>query len=648
MSGRIRLFASCLALIWATTAVTAAAETSSGADPRQIWQLLDYLAVDYAGAVSDDRVVNESEFKEMQEFAASVRTGIATLPKRPAQGELNSAAVKLEEAIAARSSPTSVSRAARDLADDLLAAYPVPLAPTSPPDLARGKQLFMSDCAGCHGASGAADGPIADTLNPRPVAFTDTTRARQRSPFSYYQVISQGIGGTSMASFAGLPESDRWALAFFASTLPYSESERRAGAEAWSTQRDIRTTVPNIETIARSTEDQIATQLGTVAAPVLAYLRSHPEAVGSGFAHSVDLARTRLEQSVKAYSTGDHAEAQRLALSAYLDGFEPIEPTLAATNTGLLSQVENAMTAFRGDLNRGVPAADLAAQAHQIEALLGEVEQSLADQQGSATTAFLGSLTILLREGVEALLILVAIVAFLGKAQRTDLMPYVHGGWVGALLAGVVTWAIATYLVNITGANRETSEGISSLLAAAVLLSVGLWMHGKSLAGRWQEYLREKLTNALTRRSGWFLAGLAFLAVYREVFETILFYAALWTQGGHRAIVAGLLVATLALALIAYGLLRATRRLPISQFFAVSSLFIGVLAIVLVGKGVSALQEAGLIGLHTVNGPRVDFLGIYPSLQSLLAQLLVVALAVTGFAYNRAGVRRAHRVESTR
>ena len=89
MSGRIRLFASCLALIWATTAVTAAAETSSGADPRQIWQLLDYLAVDYAGAVSDDRVVNESEFKEMQEFAASVRTGIATLPKRPAQGELN-------------------------------------------------------------------------------------------------------------------------------------------------------------------------------------------------------------------------------------------------------------------------------------------------------------------------------------------------------------------------------------------------------------------------------------------------------------------------------------------------------------------------------------------------------------------------------
>lgn len=647
MTARLRLF-TCLLSLVCTAAVATSPIRNTDADPRQVWQLLDYIAVDYRAAVSDGQVLNASEFKEMQEFAASVRTRVATLPDRPGRTALLSAAAALEQAIAERSAPLSVSRAAREFADNLLATYPVPLAPPTPPDLLRGKQLYLSDCSGCHGVTGAADGALAKTLDPRPVAFTDSARARQRSPFSYYQVISQGIDGTAMASFSGLPESDRWALAFFASTLSYSDSERRAGEDLWRTRRELRTTIPNLEAIARSSEDQIATQLGSAAAPVLAYVRSHPDSVGAGNTHNIDLVRDRLAQSVKAYSAGDSAEAQRLALSAYLDGFEPIEPLLAATNAQLLARVETAMTDFRGALNRNAPRADIAAQAAKIEVLLGEVDQNVNDEQGGSTTAFLGSLTILLREGVEALLIVVAIVAFLSKARRSDLMPYVHGGWVGALLAGLVTWAVATYLINITGANRETTEGVSSLLAAAVLLSVGLWMHGKSVAGRWQDYLREKLSNALSRRSAWFLAGLAFLAVYREVFETILFYAALWSQGGHHAILAGLAVGSLALALIAYGLLRATRRLPISQFFAVSSLFIGVLAVVLVGKGVAALQEAGLVELHNVNGPRLTILGIYPTLQSLLAQLAVVAVAVIGFAYNRAGVRRIRAVDNTR
>ncbi len=643
----LRLFAYLLFLC-CTTAVVASTEAATQADPRQVWQLLDYLAVDYRAAVSDGQVLNASEFKEMQEFAASVRTQVATLPDRPGRAALLSAATALEQAIAERSAPGSVSRAARDLADNLLATYPIPLAPPTPPDLPRGKQLYLSDCSACHGATGAADGTLARTLDPKPVAFTDSARARQRSPFSYYQVISQGIEGTAMASFSGLPESDRWALAFFASTLSYSDSDRRAGEELWRTRREVSATVPNLEVIARSSEDQITTQLGSAAAPVLAYLRSHPGAVGAGSATNIDLVRDHLAQSVKAYSAGDSAQARRLALSAYLDGFEPIEPLLAATNAKLLARVETAMTEFRSALNRSAPRAEVAAQAAKLEALLGEVEQAVNDQQGGSFTAFLGSLTILLREGVEALLIVVAIVAFLSKARRTDLMPYVHGGWVGALLAGLVTWAMATYLINITGANRETTEGVSSLLAAVVLLSVGLWMHGKSMAGRWQDYLREKLSNALSRRSAWFLAGLAFLAVYREVFETILFYAALWSQGGHHAILAGLAVGSLALALIAYGLLRATRRLPISQFFAVSSLFIGVLAVVLVGKGVAALQEAGLVELHSVNGPRLTILGIYPTLQSLLAQLAVVVVALIGFAYNRAGVRHMRAADNNR
>jgi high-affinity iron transporter len=96
----------------------------------------------------------------------------------------------------------------------------------------------------------------------------------------------------------------------------------------------------------------------------------------------------------------------------------------------------------------------------------------------------------LLREGLEALLIVVAMIAFLRKADRADVLPYVHGGWISALLAGVATWIAATFVIGISGASRELTEGFGSLLAAVILLSVGIWMHGKSQADEWQSYIK--------------------------------------------------------------------------------------------------------------------------------------------------------------
>src|SRR3546814_11609191 len=95
-------------------------------------------------------------------------------------------------------------------------------------------------------------------------------------------------------------------------------------------------------------------------------------------------------------------------------------------------------------------------------------------------------------------------------------MPYVHGGWIGALVAGGATWLAATYLIDISGASRELTEGFAALFAAAVLVSVGIWMHGKSKADAWQRYIREKLSHALSRGSMWSLFLLAFVVVYRE------------------------------------------------------------------------------------------------------------------------------------
>ncbi|ABM95309.1 cytochrome c/FTR1 family iron permease [Methylibium petroleiphilum] len=611
------------------------------ANPRQTWQMLDYIAVDYAGAVQGGRVVAPGEYAEMQEFAGAVRTQLAALPATPKQPALLAQAERLVAAVAAKAEPAQVATLARGLADDLLASYPIGAVPASPPEPARAAALYAQQCAACHGPTGHGDGPAAAGLDPPPIAFADAGRADQRTPLALYEVISQGVPGTSMASFAGLPENDRWALAFYVGSLAYSPQARADGEALWRQNGELRGRIPSLEALTRTREADLAAALPAAQAhAIVAYLRSRPQAVTEPVAGAgpFALARQRLAESERAYIAGDATQATTLALSAYLDGVEPVEPTLAARDVELLREIETTLARYRTQLGRRTAPADLATQKAQINALFDRAEAVLADTHLDTTTAFLGSFTILVREGLEALLIVIGMIAFLRKAERREVLPYVHAGWVGALLAGAATWAVATYLVDISGANREVTEGVSALFAAAVLLSVGIWMHQKSLAGRWQQYLHAKLSAALTRRSAMFLFVLAFVAVYREVFETILFYIAMWSEQASGAIVAGLLVGSVVLAAVAYWMLRVSRRLPIGQFFSISSILIAVLAVVLVGKGVAALQEAGWVPQALIAGPRVEWLGVYPSWQSLLAQLAVATAAVVGFLFNARAV----------
>ena len=165
------------------TSVAAQAETT---DVQTAWRLLDYMAVDYGAAVSGGRVKSASEYAEMTEFAASVSTRLAALPSTPARGQLIAGATRLQAVIAAKGAHEDVARIAHGLAADLLKAYPVPLAPSKAPDLARGASLFAQNCASCHGMTGDGHGPDAAKLKTPPIAFSEITRARQRSPFALY------------------------------------------------------------------------------------------------------------------------------------------------------------------------------------------------------------------------------------------------------------------------------------------------------------------------------------------------------------------------------------------------------------------------------------------------------------------------------
>ncbi len=626
-----------LALTLAFATMANAAEI----DVRRVWQLLDYLAVDYGGAVKNGVVVSASEFDEMREFAKTAQTKLEALQPHPERAALVSEAQALLDAIEAKRSSKEVAVLAKSLANHLLTAYPIPSSPAAPPKPARVAALYQAQCATCHGATGRGDGLAGLKLEPRPVAFTDKGRAKERSAFALYQAISQGIEGTAMPSFAAISDADRWALAFFIGQFAHAEGEAVTGQKVWAESAAVRAQLSGLDALSRTTQADLAKHVGEdPAAAAMAYLHIYPEAVVQKRSLNFDVARQKLNQSLQAFGKGDGALATDLALAAYLDGVEPIEPTLASRDRSLMGRIETAMGTYRSLLARKARLPELQTQVRAIEGLFQEAD-ALLGSSADATAAYLGSLTILLREGLEALLVVVAMIAFLRKAERKDMLPYVHAGWAGALTLGVATWAVATYVVGVSGASREVTEGLSSLFAAIVLLSVGMWMHQKSMAGVWQKYIHDKLSAALSRKSAWFMFGLSFIAVYREVFETILFYAALWEQGNHHALLSGMASGVGILIIVAVALLRFSARLPIGKFFSWSSALVAVLAVVLTGKGVAGLQEAGWLGEFLFNGPRIDVLGIHPTVQGLGAQFLMVTLIVTGFLWNaRVAARR--------
>lgn len=605
-------------------------------DVETAWRLLDYISVDYAEAVKNGQVSSPTEYAEQKEFAATVSGKIAGLPAKPERATLAARAADLQTSIAEKAPATKIAGQAHGLAAALLVAYPVPLAPGAPPSFARGQALYRDNCASCHGMSGDGRGPDAAKLAVPPIAFVDVGRARQRSVFALYQVVTQGLDGTPMRSFDELSSDDRWALAFYAGHFAFSDQTAGEGERLWKSDPGVRQFVPDLKTLVGLTPNALAGRVGQAKADALtAYLRRNPNALDRQASASLSAVRERMAASLATSRSGDRARASELALSAYLDGFEPIEPTLRARDGTLMGRIEGLMIEYRAavkteDVDR------LADRQRVLDSLFDDADVALGSDVGSATSTFVGAATILLREGLEALLIVVAMIAFLRKAERTDVTRYVHGGWIAALAAGFLTWVVATWAIGISGANRELTEGFGSILAALVLLSVGIWMHGQAQANQWQRYIRERMARVLSGRSAWFLFGLAFVVVYREVFETILFYAALSAQGNGTAMLGGAATASVALAVIAWAMLRYSRELPIAKFFVYSSWLMAILTVILAGKGIGALQEAGIVSIASLPSvPRLETVGLFPTVESIAAQALAILVLVVGFGWNR-------------
>ena len=604
---------------------------ASAQDPAQTaLHLLDYISVDYGEAVVGGKIKNADEYREMQEFARDTQSLIERLSPNPARSQLLTEATALVRAIEAKSSPAEVATKARALRWAVIEAYQLQIAPRRTPDLARGAALYDSQCAACHGASGHGDGAAGRTLEPAPSNFHDTERMASRSVYGLYNTITLGVAGTGMASYAQLSEDERWALAFYVANFAADDNTVAAGATRWRKNNGSHE-VANLRNVATLSANEVRARFGDEGVALQAYLRAHPGALEGVKPAPIAFAIATIRKSVDAYRADRRAEASQLAVQAYLEGFELVESGLSSVDTELRTRTEREMMAYRAMLQAGAGVAEVEAQAATLQALLEQARDKLDGARLSPTTTFISALVILLREGAEAILVVAAILAFLTRAGRTEARRFVHAGWIAALVFGFVTWGVSNYLVQISGAGREITEGVTALIAAAMLLYVGYWLHSKSHSVAWQKYIRDKIGGVISRGTLWTLALISFLAVYREAFETVLFYQALAVQAGPEggsALAAGLLVGAALLVAVAWAILRASVRLPVGLFFSASGIVLVVLAIVFTGQGIAALQEAGKIDADAVSFITVPMLGIYPTVQTLAAQTAVVALSV--------------------
>ena len=627
MTSRSRFLAWLLLPVLALCSLVASANTPEGAS--QALHLIDYIGADYPPTVENGKVIDETEYREQLEFLAVLKGLLADLPQRPEREELLQGVNALQSAIEQRVDGTAVAHEARQLGAKLAVAYEVSQAPAITPDPTRGAPLYAQHCSVCHGETGAGDGPASVGMTPPPANLRDAQRLDRLSLYAIYNTLGLGVEGTDMPSFADqLDERQRWDLATYIAGLSADPSASKADKTY------------NLADLARQTPNEVLAAEGPEATATFRAQRAQPPQVKRGPAQLLDYTSATLDKSLAAYRAGDREQAYDLSVAAYLEGFELVESSLDNVDANVRKNTEKALMAYRQSLQDGLPIEQVEQRLEAAKVLLKESAGLLGSDGLSWTLSYVSGLLILLREGLEAILVLAAILAFLRNTGQQSAVRSVNVGWGLALVAGLATWALAAYVIDVSGAQRELLEGCTALFASVMVLWLGVWMHDRRHAAAWQDYIKSSLVSGGGRFG---FAILAFFSVYRELFEVILFYETLWLQAGpagHNAVLAGGATALVLLMGLAWIILRGSAKLPLALFFSINAALLCALSVVFAGHGVKALQEAGIFGTRPVAFFDFDWLGIHADAYSLTAQAVAIVAIIVLYSRSKLAERR--------
>lgn len=590
--------------------------------PRLLRHLLDYIALDYSGAVEKGKIVSKPEYAEQIEFANTAMETAAAVPALKDHVEIGNELAALKMLMVQLASPEEVALKARSIGNQVILLTKMEVAPVRWPDLHQGKKIYEKNCSACHGQTGHGDGPAGGSLDPKPTDF-HSEKVDGLPPFQMFNTIRLGVNGTAMAAFSGLSDQEVWDVAFFALSLRHGNGVHTkpssVGELAWTLKEvSIKSDVELRASVAGSEVEKRT---------AVSKLRLHTESKDAE-QNFILKAIEQLELAKTAYREGSFAEAKNLAVLAYLDNVEPIEAKLRARDIDLTHELENKMGFVRGAIDSHANVADFEKRVGEANTFLRRAGEVLQRQESSPWFTFSVAAGIVLREAFEASLILITLLGVIRSVGAPRAALFVHIGWVSAVFVGGVAWFFSGWVVQMSGAKREVLEGTISFLAVSVLLYFGFWLHRKTEIGKWRTFIQEMVSAAVDKKNLFALGMIAFMGVFREAFETVLFLRALLIESGPEqqwAMAGGVFSSFLLVVILSAMIVKYSARIPVRQLFTISSVVLVTLSVVLIGKAVHSFQETGLIGvtpfpLHF----RSDLFGFYPTYETFIPQLILL------------------------
>lgn len=574
---------------------------------KKIVMMLNIAAKEFEEGVEGGKIVVAPEYEESMVFLQQATNRFARISPEISDPQkikiIENRFINLMNLIKDKVDSQVIWKKVNDINSELLTTFNIEInkIPITPVSLANGKKIFENNCAVCHGIKGNGDGPMARQFDPSPAVLSDPKLTGDKNTIAYdnFEVINVGIANTAMMGWAGvLTETQIWDVTYYLRTFS-----------------NVSLKLPPVNIELASVEES--------------------EDVKEGLAEQVvNEAQDILENSLTAYKADQIEDAVELAFDAYL-AYEKIESNLITKDRDLGVSLESAFSRYRGEIKRNAPI-DLVESLHKEIILdLSKGLVLLKDKVGF-TGMFFQSFSIIVREGFEAILIIAALIAFLNKSRNQARIKSIHIGVVVGILASFATAYIIHEILHLSMASQEVLEGWIMLIAVAVLFSVSYWLVSKIDNKRWQEYINKQMRGALSKGSAFTLGSVAFISVYREGFETVLFYKALflYADSTTQGIIPGFLAGCVVLAGVFYLINTLGMRIPLKWFFGFTSVLLYYMAFTFMGKGIHELQMGEQISMTSANFlPSLSWLGMYPTWETFIGQAVLFGAFVFALFY---------------
>lgn len=611
-------------------------------DVRTIISLIDYVGSDYNNAVKDGKVNNINEYAEMNEFiskAIGLFNNADIKINLQERNEIARELEKLKSLIEEKSSEAEVFNNAVKIKTAILKLNLIEVSPASWPDIQNGKNVFQLNCISCHGEKGDGEGIAGRLLNPKPANFLNDTLMNNLSPFQIYNTIRLGISGTAMAPVTQLTDKEVWNAAFYVTSLRYND-KYNIGADSLGKLYNRALTKTSLEEVSTLSDKLLLQKIGgNNKADTLNLVALRLYNTNSDKNLSIDITLSYLKDVLDFYQKNEYDKASDKALSAYLEGIEPFEQQLQTINPELKDELESVMYKLRADIKNHEPLEIIQNDITKAKTLITEASSAIKNKDYTFGFAFILAASIILREGIEAFLIIITILGVLKSINESKAVKWVHGGWIFALIIGVISLFFINVIIAFNAQSRELIEGVGSLFAVILLLYVGFWLHSKTEAKKWKEFVEHKIMRLINNNNMIGLAVISFIVVFREAFESAIFLSAIELQidqGSKSGIYFGAVSSLIFVLLLAWLALKFAVKLPIMKLFKYSAVTIVVLSIVLAGKGIQAFQESGYMSITQIPiRLNLPLIGFYPTMETTIAQLFVLLLTMVLWKFNK-------------